>query len=202
MQSFLAQINFSKIFVPYFSQIVLPLQAMIRNNAIFKWGKDERESFELIKKSIINAPSLTTPNFLKPFVLYTFSSDTSYATVLTQLNDQNIEAPISFFSSNLQGAELNYFSIEKQDFYVFKTLKHFKPFLLKTYTKIIVPYPIVRKLLIQRGVGEKLRAKLVIALQEYDVEIWLAKIVRGQAFCRMLIGASHLSTEEDQGNEV
>lgn len=117
---------------------------MIRKNIVFKWGKNERESFEFIKKAIINAPSLTTPDFLKPFVLYTFSSNTSYAVVLIQLNDQNIEAPISFFNSNLQGAKLNYSVIEKQYFVVFKTLKYFKPFLLKTHTKIVVSYPAVR----------------------------------------------------------
>lgn len=89
---------------------------MIRKNSVFKWEKDERESFELIKKSIINAPSLTTPNFVKPFVLYTFPSDTSYVAVLTQLNEQNIGASISFFSSNLQGAELNYSAVEKKPF--------------------------------------------------------------------------------------
>lgn len=80
-------------------------------------------------------------------------------------------------------------------------MKHFIPFLLKAHTKIVVPYPAVRKLLIQREVGEK-RANWVTALQEYDVEIRPDKIVRGQGFCRMLTGASHLSTEEDQGNEV
>ena len=109
----------------------------------------------MIKKAIIEAPSLTIPYFLKPFVLYTFSSDTSYAVVLTRLNDQNIEAPIVFFSSNLQSAELNYSVVEKKAYAVFKYLKHFRPFLLKTHTKIIVPYSAVRKLLIQREVGEE-----------------------------------------------
>jgi hypothetical protein len=33
-----------------------------------------------------------------------------------------IEAPISFFSSNFQGAELNYSEIEKQAFAVFKSI--------------------------------------------------------------------------------
>ena len=69
MQSFLGQINFVKRFVPDFSQIVLPLQPMIRKNAVFKWGKNERESYELIKKAIINATSLTSLDFLKPLVL-------------------------------------------------------------------------------------------------------------------------------------
>ena len=98
MQSFLGKINFVKRFVLDFSQIVLSLQNMIKKNSIFKWGHNEIEAFDLIKKSIVNAPFLTTPNFLNPFTLYTFSSDTSYVVVLTQLNDQKIEAPISFFS--------------------------------------------------------------------------------------------------------
>ena len=53
----------------------------------------------------------------------------------------------------------------------------------------------------QRELCEK-RANRVTSLQEYDVEIRPSKIVRGQGFCRMLIGASHLSLEEDLGNNV
>ena len=61
----------------------------------------------------MNAPSLTTPNFSNHFFLYTFASQTSYADVLTQLKDQQIEAPISFFSYIFQGVELNYLEVEK-----------------------------------------------------------------------------------------
>ena len=50
MQSFLGQINFVKIFVPDFLQIVLPLQTMIKKNSVFKWGHNEREAFDLIKQ--------------------------------------------------------------------------------------------------------------------------------------------------------
>jgi len=57
MQSFLGKINFIKRFVPDFSQIILPLQSMIKKNSIFKWGKEERNSFKLIKKN----PSLKLP---------------------------------------------------------------------------------------------------------------------------------------------
>ena len=46
MQSFLGKINFVKRFVPDFSQIILPLQSMIKKNSIFKWGKEERNYFE------------------------------------------------------------------------------------------------------------------------------------------------------------
>ena len=94
MQSFLGQINFFKIFVPNFSQIVLPLQIMIKKNALLKWGHNEREYFYLIKQAIVNSPSLTTPYFSNHYIFYNFALETSYAILLTQINHQNIEAPI------------------------------------------------------------------------------------------------------------
>lgn len=201
MQSFLGQINFVKIFVPDFSRIVLPLQVMIKKNSFFKWGHSEREAFDLIKQEIINAPSLTTPNFSDHFILYTFASETSYAPILTQINDEKIEAPISFFSSNLQGDEFNYSEVEKQAFVVFKSINHFKPCLLKTHTKVIVPFSSVRNLLVKKELGEK-RENWVIALQEYDIEIRPTKIVKGQGFCRMIARASSISADEGSGNIV
>eukprot|EP00253_Pinus_taeda_P017498 PITA_17498 len=155
MQSFLGKINFVKRFIPDFSHIILPLQTMIKKNSIFKWGSPEKEAFELIKQSIINAPSLNTPNLSNHFTLYTITSDCSYAAVLTQINDHNLEAPISFYSSNLQGAELNYYEVEKQAFFVYKAVKHYRPFLLNAHKKVIVPFSSVRQLLIQRELGEK-----------------------------------------------
>jgi len=69
--------------------------------------------------------------------------------VLIEINDEKIEAPISFFSSYLQGAELNYSDVEKQAFVVFNSIKHLRPFLLKTHTKVIVPFSSMRNLLVQ-----------------------------------------------------
>eukprot|EP00253_Pinus_taeda_P008408 PITA_08408 len=203
MQSFLGQINFVKRFVADFSQIILPLQNMIKKNSVFKWGSPEKEAFELIKQSIINAPALNTPNFSNHFTLYTIASDCSYAAVLTQINDHNLEAPISFYSSNLQGAELKYSEVEKQAFAVYKAVKHYRPFLLKAHTKVLVPFSSVRQLLIQRELGEQ-RDNWVTALQEYDLEIKLAKIVRGQGFCRLLAGASNIpeSSDTDQSETI
>lgn len=168
---------------------------MIKKNSVFKWGPIEKEAFDSIKQSIINSSALNTPNFSNQFILYTLASDSSYAAVLTQINDQNLEAPISFYSSNLQGAELNYSELEKQAFVVYKAIKHYRPFLLKAHTKVVVHFSAVRQLLVQRELGEK-RTKWVTTLQEYDLEIKLAKIVKGQGFCRLLVGASNIQETE------
>lgn len=76
--------------------------------------------------------------------MYTFASNVSYAAILTQNNDDDNEVRISYMSSNIQGAELNYPEVEKQDFAVFKVVKHFRPYLLKARTKVIVPHTAVR----------------------------------------------------------
>ena len=76
-----------------------------------------------------------------------------------------------------------------------------RPFLLKTHTKIIVPLSAVRQLLIQKEVGEK-RANWVTTLQEYDIDIKPAKIVRGQGFFILLAGASNIPENQDQDNVV
>jgi hypothetical protein len=45
--------------------------------------------------------------------------------------------------------------VDKQAFVVFKAVKHFRPYLLKSKTKVIVPYTTVRNLLVQKELGEK-----------------------------------------------
>jgi len=106
--------------------------------------------------------------------------------MLSQKNDQNIELPIAFESSSLQGAELNYTNVEKKSYAVFKSIKHFKPFLIKSHTKVIFQHLSIRILLIQKDLGDK-RSNWVTTLQEYDLEIKPAKIVQGQGLCKLII---------------
>ena len=84
MQSFMGTINFVQRFVLDFTQIVKPLQQMVKQSVQFKWTDVEKNAFIKIKTSISHAPSLKSPNFQKDFNLYTFASDDSLAAVLTQ----------------------------------------------------------------------------------------------------------------------
>ena len=53
---------------------------------------------------------------------------------------------------------------------MFKAVKHFRPYLLKSKTKVIVPFSAIRNSLVQKELGEK-RAHWMATLQEYDLEI-------------------------------
>jgi hypothetical protein len=184
MQSFLGKINFFRRFVPRFSEMVRPLQNLIKKDALYKWGSQESQAFDSIRKSIIEAPSLMSPDFSQDFTLYTFASDRYYATVLTQKNVESNEIPISFMSSSFK-EELNYPVVDQQAYVVFKAVKHFRSYLLKSRTKIVVPYPAVRSLLVQKEMGER-RENWMTSIQEYDLKIVTAQIVRGQGLCKLV----------------
>ena len=110
--------------------------------------------------------------------MYTFASNDSLAAVLTQKEDGGDDFPISFMSTGLQAAELNYLDVDKQAYAVLKAVKQFRPYILKNRTKVIVPHPAVRSLFIQKELGER-RGNWVTALKEYDLEFKPASIVKG-----------------------
>jgi hypothetical protein len=155
MQSFLGQINFVRRFVPSFLEMVRPLQNLIKKDVQYHWGPLESQAFNSIEKAIEDAPCLMSPDFSQEFTLYTFASDRSYVVVLTQKNAENNEVPIAFMSSALKGEELNYPAVDQHAYVVFKVVKHFLSYLLKSRMKIIVPYPAARNLLVQKELGEK-----------------------------------------------
>ena len=75
--------------------------------------------------------------------------------MLTYKEDGGDEFPVSFMSTSLQGAELNYPAIDKQAYTVFKAVKQFRPHILKNRTKVIIPHPAVRSLFRIEGVRRK-----------------------------------------------
>ena len=82
-------------------------------------------------------------------------------------------------SSTSKGVELNYTQVYKKAYTVYKSVKHFRPYMLNSRTKVIVPYVAIRNVFIQKELGEKL-AHWIIVLQDYELDIKPAKMVKGQ----------------------
>ena len=93
---------------------------MVKKSVQFKWTDIKRVAFKYIKTTIAHSPSLRSPNFENDFILYTFALDNSLAAMLTQKGELGDEYPISFMSTRLQGDELNYPTVEKQAYTIFK----------------------------------------------------------------------------------
>jgi len=53
----------------------------------------------------------------------------------------NNEFSISFMRESMRGTELNYPAIDKQEYVIYKVVKHFRPYLLKNHFIVYVPHP-------------------------------------------------------------
>ena len=82
-------------------------------------------------------------------------------------------------STNLHEAQLKYPRIEKKKAcVVFRTIKHFRSYILKIHTKVIIPRLTLRSLFVKQDLGEK-RGNWITTIQEYDIEKKPAKLVSG-----------------------
>lgn len=93
---------------------------MVKKVVNFNWTSKDKAYFDQIKKTISEPPTLMSLDFEKAFILCTFFSDHSYAVVLTQKRNEGEGYPMAFMSPGLEGAELKYPPLEKQDFHYLK----------------------------------------------------------------------------------
>jgi hypothetical protein len=130
IQSFLGRINFLRRFIPNFAEIIKLITDMLKKDNEVKWTTEAKESFQRVKKSIGEALVLVSPDYTKEFLIFSFASEYTIATVLLQKNEEGFEQPIAFFSKSLRDAELKYDILEKQAYAMVKALKAFRTYVL------------------------------------------------------------------------
>ena len=77
VQYFLGKINFLRRFISNFAKLVKYITFMLRKGNEVKWTVDSIASFDQIKKDLIEAHVLISPDYSKEFLIFYFaSSDT------------------------------------------------------------------------------------------------------------------------------
>ncbi|KAH9312544.1 hypothetical protein KI387_027579, partial [Taxus chinensis] len=120
VQSFFGKINFIRRFVSNFVELSIPITSMMKKDQVIKWEESSIQYFNGMKESLKHAHVWVAPNYKEPFQVFSFASANTIASVLLQKDDEEAERPISFFNKALQGDELNYTIIEKQEFSLVK----------------------------------------------------------------------------------
>ena len=73
-----------RIFIVAFAEIVKYITNMLGKDQEIRWTPKARQSFEGIKRAIVEAPVLVSPYFSKYFLIFSFSFDHMVAGVLLQ----------------------------------------------------------------------------------------------------------------------
>eukprot|EP00253_Pinus_taeda_P002601 PITA_02601 len=106
IQSFLGKINFVRRFIPNFAELVKHITSMLKKGSEIKWTESARKLFESIKKAIMEAPTLISPDYNKEFHIFSFASEDTLAAVLLQADEEGSEHQVAFFSKTFRYAEL------------------------------------------------------------------------------------------------
>jgi len=71
------------------------------------WGTKEQNCFDKLKLKVCSVPMLMTPQYGKPFLLYTDASLIAVGCCLAQINESNEEHPIAYGSKKLSTTTLH-----------------------------------------------------------------------------------------------
>ena len=115
IKQFLGLVGYYRKFIPRFSDLARPLNALTRKDVLFEWTSICRESFELLKASPMSEPILTYPDPSHPYVLFINASKYAWACMLTQEKTHQVEGkeikilhPITYMIGLFCGSQLNW----------------------------------------------------------------------------------------------
>jgi hypothetical protein len=88
VRAFLGKINFMRRFISNFSKLVKHITTMLKKGNEVKWTVEPRESFVQIKKALTEAPMLSSLDYSKDFLVFSFACFDTVAVVLLQKNEE------------------------------------------------------------------------------------------------------------------
>ena len=169
LQAFLGLANYYRRFIAHYSKIAAPLYQLTRKTAkVFVWTPACDAAFCTLKVALTSAPTLSYPCFMSPFILSTDASETAIGAVLSQFQGEE-EHPVAYWSRQLQKAERNYSTIEREMLAVVAAVKHFYPYLYGRKFILFTDHHPLTTLKGLKDVGGCI-TRWVLFLQQFEIE--------------------------------
>nr|XP_027067481.1 uncharacterized protein LOC113693100 [Coffea arabica] len=162
-------LGFYRRFIKDFSKIVKPLCDLLCKDTPFQFNDNCLVAFERLKKELISAPIITSPDWSLPFELMCDASDYAVGAVLGQKKEGRLHV-IYYASKLLNEAQLNYATTEKELLAVIFALDKFRSYLVGSKVIIYTDHSALKYLLHKKDAKPRL-IRWILLLQEFDVEI-------------------------------
>ncbi|KAJ9541597.1 hypothetical protein OSB04_028103 [Centaurea solstitialis] len=161
----------------------------------FDFNEDCKTAFKILKKALVTAPVIITPDWSKPFEIMCDASDWAVGAVLGQRQNKIFHS-IYYSSKTLNTAQINYTTTEKELLAVVFAFEKFRSYLMGTKVIVHTDHAAIKYLISKKDAKPRL-IRWVLLLQEFDLEIVDRKGVNNQV-------ADHLSrlekTDQTVGN--
>lgn len=169
LQSFLGLANYYRKFIQNFASIAQPLTQLLKKGVKFCWTPECDTAFNTLKKKLTESPVLIFPNYSKEFILSCDASGHCIGAVLSQEVDGK-EHPVAYASRQLNKAERNYSTTEKEMLSLIFAINHFRCYLYGRKFRIITDHSALKWLLGLKDPSSRL-TRWALKLSEFDYEV-------------------------------
>jgi hypothetical protein len=132
VQSFLGLVNFLRPHCKDLAKWTRSLQILTRKDQPWAWTEKNESDYNAVKEEIFSRRSLMTPDWQKPFEVWSDSSDYAIGGVLIQRDDEGQRRPIQFMSRVMTASEQAYPIYWKEAFALVQCAEKFKYYLENT----------------------------------------------------------------------
>jgi len=169
VRAFCGLASYYRKFVNDFAKIAEPLSRVTKKNTPFMWTDVTQQSFEELKKALLDVDTLAYPTPEIPCILDTDASDVAVGAVLSQMID-GVEKPIAYLSRVLNGTQRNYCPTRRELLAVITSLQHFRHYLLGNKVILRTDHHSLKWLRTFKR-PEGILARWIETLAEFDFEI-------------------------------
>ena len=131
LQEFLGMVNFYHRFLPAAARVMKPLYAALtgqtRKLQEVVWSEAMIQAFARTKDLLVRAVLLAHPLHRTPTKISADASDVAFGAVLEQCI-KGVWSPLSFYSKQLNSAERNYSTFDRDLLAIYQAVKHFRYF--------------------------------------------------------------------------
>ena len=170
----------------------------------FKWGPECQQSFDRIKKYLLNPLILKPPELGKPLLLYISVNQVACGGFLAQYKEGSlIEHAIYYVSKTFIDYEKKYSQIEKTCLALVWMCQKLRHYLLASEVKILSKLNPLKYILEQPFLSGRV-AKWQVLLMQYDLEYVSQQSIKGQAIADQLADfplAEEVKAEDDFPDE-
>ncbi|XP_063374893.1 uncharacterized protein K02A2.6-like [Cydia amplana] len=146
LQSFLGLVNYYRNFVPSASSLLSPLYQLLQKGSKWVWNTEHNDAFMAIKKHLSSDQLLAHYNPNATIILTTDASPYGLGAILSLIDDDGVERPVSYASRTLNAAEKRYSQLQKEATSIIFGVRRFHqylygrtiPFVLRTDHKPLI----------------------------------------------------------------
>jgi hypothetical protein len=136
----------------------------------FKWSQDYQESFEFLKKNLVEAPILKFRYWSRKFHVHVDASNVAVGLVLAQPYDDTMDHPNVYASQKLNKVERNYSTVERESLSMIFALQKFRYYLLANTFTFFTDHQAL-KYLVNKPVHQGNIFRWLLLFKEFEFDI-------------------------------